>query len=316
MKPEKIIFPAIIALAIAFFVIKARGCGGEICDNCGVCSKCSKRIFEIVNQYVDDIERQISELGDAPVNVFSAQTSKSIENDINDCYDRGFLGDGDESLNEMQKNRLSRNLFVAYASKFITQAEYVFRRSEWTPAAISTIRTENRRLLNDPLMKLPDNDEPRKELQKIQEVLRQYDQMQAFVERCGRFRASGYALDEYFPISSVQSMIDSAQRFRNTAGLIRNCSRLQTELANVPQVLFDEHVRYLKEKIRQNSGNRIEEKFEYQSQYMSAIYAPLNNQITALNNSVYNISQTSFNDGKTELTRRWQAEGTRVTNTF
>jgi len=298
MKAGKIIIPVTIVLAIvAFFVYLA------VRDS-GVYSKYDDiEIIETENQYVNDILQKISILDNAPVNVFSVQSFTNIDYDINDTHAKGFFGDTD-----YWKNILSRRLFVVYTTKYISQAKYVFERSEWTAEALQTIRSENRKLQNSDFINLAGNEEPRNELRKISEVLRLYDEITDFVVRCRNFSYLRYDLNNQFPIDDVKNMIAQAQTYRNRRELVRNCTRLQNDLAAAPTILFNAHVSYLNEKIRRLSAVSLEN-FHSQRHFMETLYTPFVNQINSLNNSDYGIDAGEFNNRKRILTENWQKIG-------
>ena len=93
------------------------------------------------NQYVSNIEGEITELANMSVNNFSVNAYKDIQYHIEDNYKKRFLG-SNESDNNQWKEILSKNLYSAYVPKFIEQSKFVLNGSAWKVADLKFIRTE------------------------------------------------------------------------------------------------------------------------------------------------------------------------------
>ena len=110
------------------------------------------------NLYVQEIQRKIESLKKLPENVFCLECYKKVQDAIKEFHANGSLGlipvkDGnifkeleDKGLNDQWKEILSKNLYSAYAPKFVQQAMFVFNHSEWKETDLHIIRTEVKNL--------------------------------------------------------------------------------------------------------------------------------------------------------------------------
>jgi hypothetical protein len=257
------------------------------------------------NLYIEKIEKEIASLKNAPTNVFCHDDYKKIQDGIDEFYKNGSLGitpykDGniwkdkkDGNNNNEWKKILSKNLYSAYAPKFVEQAMYVFSRSEWKNDDLKFIRSEVKSLekssyLTPGPVTISFNT--------INTILAKYDEINAFIYNCKGYSYSNYDMGITYPDLSNKIQKTRTYRANNLDNTyVNNCTRLKTGLQAIPKILFDKHISYLTKKINDN-GARFSD-FIYQSDYSNTIYTPLRNQVAALNNDIYGISDNAIGNG-------------------
>jgi hypothetical protein len=299
MKAVKISLAVIVVAVIGFFVIRSLVTTGKV-----------KPIDLPKNQFTERIEQEIDSLGKLPDHQFCKDFYKEVGYHIADYYKQGRLGKN-QSENDQWKENLTKNLFSAYADKFIKQSFYVFRDSEWDINALNFIRSEYQTLRKSPL--LEHGSVVAQEFDKFQAVFEKYDEITGFISSCKWFSYSSSSLSDRFPIADVASRISRAATYRNNRlenEYVNNCTRLHDGLKEVPQALFRAHVRYLDNKIYQWSG--LYPKYNSQSDYANNLYKPLKSEIDALDNDIYRVA--NFNSEYNRLSNKWSADNTKAYN--
>lgn len=286
MKAIKIILPIVVLAIIGFFVVR-----WIINDDP------PPEVKPPTNPYTDRIEKEIDSINKLPNTAFCHQFYKDVEYRINDYFKQGFLGQS-EGDNTQWHDILSKDLYSAYATKFVDQAMYVFSNSEWKGNDLNFIRSEVKSLKSSTY--LEQNSPIAQSFETINNILKKYDEINSFISSCNSFYFSDYELATTYPDVSdkiKKSTNYIANNLDNT--YVNNCARLKEELSNIPMTLFIKHINYLEQKIIKN-GIRYKE-FSRQSNYNSVIYQPLRNQIDALDNDVYGIDYYDFNTGYDQL---------------
>lgn len=281
MKAVKIILAIVVVAIIGFFVTKWL-----------INIAPPKDIDLPKNQYTERIESEIDSLKKMPESKFCQKYYNDVKYRINDYFNQGFLGNN-ESDNSQWQEILLKNLYSAYAPKFVEQAMYVFSRTEWKNDDLKFIRNEVKNLKSSAYLGstglVTSFDE-------INTILAKYDEINNFINACKGFTYSNYDLESTFPDVSEKIKKSRAYITNNLDNsYVNNCTRLKEGLPAMPKILFDKHINYLTKKINDN-GARYSE-FNYQSDYSNTIYTPLRNQIDALNNDIYGIGDYVFNNG-------------------
>lgn len=281
MKAVKIILAIVVVAIIGFFVTKWL-----------INIDPPKDVDLPKNQYTERIESEIDSLKKMPENKFCQKYYNDVQYRINDYFNQGFLGKN-ESDNSQWQEILSKNLYSAYAPKFVEQAMYVFSRSEWKNEDLKFIRSEVKILKNSSYLGstglVTSFDE-------INTILSKYDEINGFINACKGYTFSNYDLESTFPDVSEKIQKSRAYITNNLDNsYVNNCTRLKEGLPAIPKILFDKHISYLTKKINEN-GARYSE-FNYQSDYSNTIYTPLRNQVDALNNDIYGIGDNVFSNG-------------------
>jgi hypothetical protein len=244
-------------------------------------------------------------LNTIPINVFSDSYFRGVQASIDEFYSNDFLGQSpfqsgnitvwqkDEEYNKEWREILSKNLYSAYAPKLVEQAMYVFRGSEWKNVDIEIIRREVKTLKNSKYLGATGIISSFNE---IDEILNKFDEVNLFINSCKGFAHSNYNLESIYPDVSdkiIRSKAYISSNFNNN--YLGNCTRLKNELSEISEILFKKHIGYLTKKIHDN-GVRYNE-FDFQSDYSNAIYTPLRNQVDALDNKIYEVSESLFSNG-------------------
>jgi hypothetical protein len=284
MKAVKIILVVVVIGLIAFFVNK------WLVDPI---EKPSVALAE--NQFREKIAEDIKDLSNLPDNKFSKETYNSVKSLIEDFYKPhppqypyGRLGNT-QLENDQWKENYSKNLYVAYADKFIKQAFYVFNNSEWQISNLAFIRSECQLLRNS---KFLENGSPvDKSFSKIQQILGKYDEINNFLATSRNFASPGYSLSSNFPFSNLKikiSRIDTYKKNNLDNVYVNKCARLHLGLANNKKYLIDTYLNYLDRKIVNWTGKYKQFQFTSFNEYQSIIYNPLKTELENFkNNSEY-----------------------------
>ena len=300
MKVLKISIAVIVISTIAFFIIWSV----EIIVD---------PIFSLPeNQFNKRIEQKIDSLSKLPNNKFCNDFYQEICYYIGSYHKDKRLGYNpvtnkyDSLTNEQRKSIYTSNLYSAYAEKFISQAFYVFERSEWRYEDLKIIRTEYQTLKKSSLLK---EDSPvDKKLTEINNILKKYQEIWDFILACEGFTFLRTGLsNDRFPISDVKTKISQKTSYKNTRlgnEYVNNCSRLHNNLDSIPIFLFRAHVRYLDNKIRYHSNKFRRPRYNSYSEYIDIMNDPLSIEIGSLNNDIYSINRDNFNDRRNRLVRR------------
>lgn len=299
MKSLKISLAVIVVALIVFFVIRSLVKTGEV-----------KEIPLAKNQFTKRIEQEIDSLGKLSNSRFCNDFYKEVGYHIDSYYNESRLGKTPLE-NDQWKENLTKNLYSAYADKFIHQAFYVFNGSEWETDNLKFIRSEYQALRKSRLL---ERDSPvDKKFTEIQTIFSKYDEIAGFISTCKGFNYSATSLAARFPVSDVQDKISQAVTFRRNRlenEYVNHCTRLHDGLKDIPQSLFRAHIRYLDDKINEWSG--LYPNFNSQSDYANNLYRPLKDEIEALDNDIYNAA--NFDREYKRLSDKWSADFTKAYN--
>lgn len=244
------------------------------------------------NQYTERIESEIDSLKKMPESKFCQKYYKDVQYRINDYFNQDFLGNS-KSDNSQWQEILLKNLYSAYAPKFVEQTFYVFRRNEWKNDDLRFIRNEVKSLKSSAYL---GSTGLVASLNEINTILAKYDEINSFINTSKGYSFSNYDLESTFP--DVSEKVQKSRTYITNNldnSYVSNCTRLKEGLPAIPKILFDKHIGYLTKKINDN-GSRYSE-FNYQSDYSNTIYTPLRNQVDALNNDIYSIDDNVFGIG-------------------
>lgn len=257
------------------------------------------------NQYTDEIQINIDSVGKLPVNAFCVERFKEIQSEINSYYINGLLGitpyqdNGiwkdrkDDNHNDQWNNILSKNLYTSYTNKFIDQAMLVFNNIEWKVDDIRIIKLEATRLRGSNY--LEPNSPYAESLNKINAILAKYDEINLFISNSNSFVFNDYVLNNKFP--DLSDKINISHNYISNKldnDYVNNCLRLKSDLEGIPLKFLDEHFRYLWKKTNDNAWQY--RSYSTQSYYASNVFTPLRNQIDAIDNDIYKIDASVFNN--------------------
>jgi hypothetical protein len=238
------------------------------------------------NLFTEKIETEIDSLKKMPTDVFCHDFYKNIQDGINEFYKNGDLGNSKKHNKQWYEN-LSKNLYAAYASKFIDQAMIVFNGSDWKIDDLNFIRSEVKILKQSTYLTSTSY------FGTIDEILSKYDEITSFIANCNNFYYSDNSINADFPDLSNLVLKSNAYLSNNLDNsYVNNCASLKPDLEAIPRTLFNKHVSYLKDKIGSDDARYC--KHDYHSEFTQKIYNPLSNQLKALKNETYNIEENYF----------------------
>ena len=295
MKTVKIILAIVVVAIIGIFVTKLSK---------NIPPKPPKPPIDLPkNQYTERDSIMIDSLKRIPVDKFCKVYYLKVQATIDEDFRNGSLGltsykEGniwkekkDDNLNNQWYEILSRDLYSAYASKFVDQAMFVFNGSTWSNQDLKFIRDELNELMNSSYY-----EQSSRVFNPIKDILSKYDEINNFINACKGYTFSNYDLEITFPDVSEKIQKSKAYITNNLDNsYVNNCTRLKEGLQAIPKILFDKHISYLTKKINDN-GARYSE-FNFQSDYSNTIYTPLRNQVDALDNDIYGIGDNVFSNG-------------------
>ena len=250
------------------------------------------------NQFVERIEEEIDSINNVPSNSFCSDYYHNILYHISDYHKRGYLGDTSVSDNDQWKEILSKNLYSAYAPKFVQQAMSVFKGHEWNTNDLNFIRIELKELQKSDYL------EPQSSMASsfntIRAVLSKYDEINAFLAKCRRFSYTDDRVASVFP--NVNDYIRQSKHYINNKMenvYVNNCSRLKDGLIDVPKILLDKHISYLHNKINRYACKYKD--YATQAEYNKEVYSPLRNQINNIDYRVYELGERLIDQKQDEL---------------
>lgn len=299
MRTIKISLAVFVVAAIVFFVIRSFVTPDPV-----------DVIPQNDNPFVDNIQQEIKALQVKPENNFCKDYYTQVLYHIDDSHKNNRLGK-DKSENDQWKENLSKQLYAAYTDKFIKQSYYVFNRHEWASSDLGFIRNEYNTLQNSPILER--NSPIDKRFNEIKMIFNKYDEITGFISTCKGFSFFQTGLDVPFPYDDVKDKISAANSYRNTRlgnPYVNNCTRLHSELKEIPQVLFRAHVRYLDNMI--SSWSNMFTNYNTQNAYVIGLYNPLLKKIDELDNDIYNVSE--FSSEYSRLKNKWETDGTNAYN--
>jgi hypothetical protein len=301
MKTIKIWLAVIVVAAITFFVIQSFADTDK-----------PDEIKQSGNQFIDLIQHEIKALQLKPDNQFCKQYYNEVNYHIDDYYKGSRLGKS-KIENDQWKENLSKQLYAAYADKFVKQAFYVFSRSEWQGTALEFIRNEYQMLQSSPFLER--NSSIDRRFNEIGAILSKYDEIASFISSCRNFSINSTGLSDPFPFPLVTNNISRASVYRHTKlgnSYVNNCTRLHNELKEVPAMLFYAHVRYLDRMI--TSWSNMFANYSSQKAYADGLYRVVERKLDELDNNIYDLS--NFDTEYMRLKQKWQADGSKAYDHF
>ena len=297
MKAAKLILAISVVALIGFFIWKwwpkppCKGCPTGVTQT---------------NLYTKRIQKDIDSLQNMPEKTFCHAYYQQIQDRLDYFWKQGSLGlttykDGniektkkDANANSQWKDYLSQNLYSAYAPVFVEQAMYIFSRSEWKIEDINFIRNEVKSLKASSYLQA--SSPVAFSFNKINFILARYDDRIWFINDCKKFPAPNDDLNSSYPDMSI--MIAKSKGYMNTDpnnDEINHCTRLKNDLENIPEMLFEKHIDYLKKKINANGEEYCD--CTCPADWSKKIFNPLKAQINALDNKIYGIDFQTFMNG-------------------
>jgi len=248
-----------------------------------------QKVDRSTNQFVRRVRQEINALSEKPDNKFCKDSYDIIKYHIDDYASINRLGSTlqDVQGNQQQQQVLSKDLYSAYAVKFVDQAKYVFGHNEWKSSDQSFIKSEVTRLrsigkANNYLESGVGVDNDFSEFLKY--IEKYYKELQ-FISECKKFSFKDLDLDKHFPVSDAQSIINDSKTHLNELGIVKNSDVVRNGLTNVPKDIFTVHESYLTKKLAEYKGMYM---YSFSlKDYEEHLYGLLKKDINELNHSMY-----------------------------
>lgn len=266
-------------------------------------------IIEADNQFVEKIEKEIKTLSEMPTGEFCGDFYKNIQFRIDDWSKQKHFGVNDKE-NEHWQDVLSRDLYSAYAPKFILQTFVVFSRSDWEISKREFIANEANKLLQSAY--LDQSNSVRIKLEEIKTILRKYNEVQSFI-----FNLNSYLDSSPFEIETSKKWLDDVNNLkRNNLGntYVNNCSHFHEALNSAPQKAYSKHLNFVRSRASAKSGaykNSIytgETWAQKAADYRDKIYDPIMEDITFLQNNANTLYGVSAFSDLNNVKSRWDNE--------
>lgn len=262
------------------------------------------------NQFTAKIEQEIEKLKTKSAMSFCNGLYNEIELQINDFYKQGRFGNN-QTENDQWKEDLEKSLYSVYAEKFVKQAKYVFSKPEWVNGDLTFIQNEKTKLSRSKF--LESGSPVAQEFAKIQNILNKYNETNNFISNCNNFDYAGTALSDRFPIADIEAKIKHAASLLSNNlenEYVNKCSRLHHGLNQIPQILFNAHVRYLDNKI--DYWSDMYSNYNSQSDYSNLLNRPIRAEIEDLDNEIYTVSNLELEYNR--LLTKWSNDNTKAYN--
>lgn len=310
MRTVKIVLAVVVLGFIGYFICKSLGNTEPILEPSN----------QVTNQFRDRIEKEITALKSLPVTEFSKEAYLNIKSIVdndskpnlkNKLYSN--LGDN-KTESDSWKEIYSKNLYSAYADKFIKQSFYVFSNKSCNSSDLAFIRSEYKELQNSPYLESGSPVDVK--FKEINAVFNKYDEIKSFISSYDDLRIPDEGIDSEFPISDVRSKLDRVKTYRNellSHSYLSNCERLFKELSEIPQTLFSKHFKFLNKKIEDYSG--LYDIYEEQINHNDKVYVIVKKHIDLLDSGLYEDTELTTSTYNI-LMRKWDADGTSAYNFY
>jgi hypothetical protein len=304
MKSVKIILAVVVIGLIAFFVNKSLVDPLE-----------KPQVALAENQFRKNIAEEIIALSNLPDNKLSKATYNGVQSLIEDLYKPhppqypyGRLGNT-QLENDQWKENYSKNLYVAYADKFIKQAFYVFNNSEWQINNLAFIRSECQLLRKSQFLEIGSPVD--KSFSKIQQILGKYDELNDFIATSRNFSTPNNSLSSNFPFSDLEikiSRIDTYKKNNLDNVYVNKCARLHLGLDNNKKHLINTYLNYLDRKIVNWTGKYKQFEFTSFNEYKNIIYNPLKKELDDFKTNCNNNNYTYDNNRYISISNRLNSD--------
>ncbi len=299
MKYIKIGIALLVLAGIGFFTVKSVDFTSNTTDEIG--------ISKPENQFTKRVQQEINKLDSVSGLKQTGEHYQKVEYLINDFKENKKF-DAVPEDNQQWAKSFQKKAYAVYVEKFINQSFAVFRGNEWAYNDLRFIGNKTRLLQKSPFLQR--NSSASQSLSKIQRVLGSYNEIASFVTQCRRFSYLSDKLEDKFPLDEVKGKIEKMKQYKGTSGYVRNCNRLTKQLNEVPQLLFNAHIRYLDNKI-----DKWLDMYSYymtQRDYSEKLYKPIEREIYQLSRAVYDVS--NFDKEYERLKDKWKADNRKAYN--
>ena len=244
MKAFKIIIIFLILSVIGFFIWKWVSNPTSLVNG----QNPSVKIKPKSNPFTEKVEHLTDSLQNLPDSTFCQQLYRDIQYIIDDNARQNLFGDT-QGDNEKWKELLTESLYTIYTTKLINQSMFVFNNHEWKNEDLKTIRSERDFLIKSPLLQKGGSAEAK--LNEIDNILKKYYETWGFVKECEEYSYSNSSINQKYP--NMDEKMSKLHNYKKQKPY--NCAQLKARLDNIPQLLFNKHVEYIKDKINKYGPN-------------------------------------------------------------
>ena len=308
---KNIILPIIVLLVIIILIV---------IRSLGSIEKFKNPVSGSRNQFIQRIDREIDSLRNMPDGISCDTIYVEIGSLIKKYHNEKRFDNENALDNDQWSRQLTESLFNAYAVKFVKQAIFMFKKTEWELRDLNNIRDKCQTLRkmeirdNGKTLKLIEKgSDMDKTLTKIDNICVEYNSINDFIDACNKVWS--------FQPTDINKKIQDARNYQNRRFELKNesfviCGRLRTKLGKVPQILFERHIAFLNSEIYKSLGEYS--KYTAQPLYVEQRYNVLLREINKLNDykNSYNINSNEFDSKYDELKAKWNAELTKSMNYF
>jgi len=267
------------------------------------------------NLFTREIEQNIDSLKVKPDNSFCEDYYNYINDKINQFYQPNppqypFGRYGKTQIeNNQWKDDLERNLYAAYAEKYIKQTKSVFLGSLWKSEDLKFIQSEKNALIKS---KFLDSGGPvYKDYMSIQRVLDKYNEIVNYIASSLSFNYQETNLEVGFPIAEIRNRITRVLNLQNDSlenKYVNNCIHLHLDLNEIPNVLFKKHILYLDNKM--NFWLDKYTNYNNYNDYVKDIIEPISYELDSLDNGIY--QATNFDSEYNRLKGKLEGANTKA----
>ncbi|MCL2283820.1 MAG: hypothetical protein FWC26_10950 [Fibromonadales bacterium] len=248
------------------------------------------------------IKDSIESLRNAPANAFYKKRYGEIKYYINNYHgnnNKNLRFSKEDNVNDQKRDDLLKELYFAYADKFIEFAMNVFNGSKWVSDDLNFIRDEAKILREEKTSSgskyLEKSGIIVDSLRKIDGILNIHDEIKKLIFACKNLKYEDYDMKSNFPDTNGSKKIKDANKYftnYSTYDYIRNYTDLKNDLGSIPETLYKKHKEYLKKKIEENASTykNFNDQDDYKKNYENKIYLPLKKQIDFLEKNIYKIN--------------------------
>lgn len=226
----------------------------------------------VPNEIVGNLLKKIDNLGNEPENKISSAEYAKLKYEI-----EFYTGKGKVDLK--WADLLYKKLDYTYTALFIKQAEYVINNTNCDLPKMAVIRGELKKLQNS--IYITDQTQ----LDKINNHLKQYDEIVSFISNTRAFASDNTILGTYVRFDKVgtEDRMKKAKSYLATNTMARKCDRLNSSLRDIPNWMYNKNIGYLRNKLK-FCKDKYKMSSSY-SEYRTLIYIPLITEIDELDNN-------------------------------
>lgn len=263
------------------------------------------------NQFTRRIEQEINDISDKPDSKFCKDAYDIVKYHLNEYALQNRLGaDTTDTIGNSQNQRaLFKMLYSAYASKFIAQADHVFKGHAWSSNDLSFIKAETGRLRTEgeETECLETDGTVAKDFSRLIRTIESYYSEIAFINECESFSYNNIDFNTgSFPISRAISIINDSKKHLTALGVVKHSEVVNNGLSSIPKKVLDVHVAYLTKKIDEYKGMYQYNVYSTINAYKTQFYDKLKAEILLLDDPIY--SELDVSVQKTRLLNSLEAD--------